>query len=378
MFPLLRPVRGWAVLCLLLALTGCWDAREVEERTSVIALGVDVHPQGYEVTVQVPNPLKVVGSGGSGGGGGEGGQDAVQLFTGVGKTLNDAMNEIRNQTNQRIFFGHTQLLLIGDQMARKGISGMLDAFRRNPEIRRRQWALVVKGTAKDAMKASPKLAQIPMEYMVAMIANGVREGRYSEEGLGDLYSNIFNPGKQPILNFIEAEPEKVRWLGLAILNKDRMAGLLPEKESQALLQLRDEEVGESFHTPCDKRGYIVFQPQGLKRDVRIQFQGSRPVIQVNVDVRGEIVEKSCDVDLSRDPVIHALEKQVQRRYEHHAQTMVEKLQKQFRTDACNFGNRVRAYYPQKWKQLNWSEAFTQADVQVNYHVKILRIGLEAK
>ena len=84
--PMYPPLRN-ILFCLLSVslLGGCWDAREIEERTSVIALAFDKHPTGYEISVQVPIPLKIVGSGG--GGGGESGQNAVRSLQGTGKTF---------------------------------------------------------------------------------------------------------------------------------------------------------------------------------------------------------------------------------------------------------------------------------------------------
>ncbi|MFO7291060.1 MAG: Ger(x)C family spore germination protein, partial [Bacillota bacterium] len=54
-------------------LTGCWDRREIEQRSFVFAMAIDEHPKGVEVSVQIPIPIMIVGSGG-GVGGGQGGQ----------------------------------------------------------------------------------------------------------------------------------------------------------------------------------------------------------------------------------------------------------------------------------------------------------------
>lgn len=48
-------------LCVLLVmslvpLTGCWSRKELNELALVMALGIDLVPEGYAVTVQVMNP----------------------------------------------------------------------------------------------------------------------------------------------------------------------------------------------------------------------------------------------------------------------------------------------------------------------------------
>lgn len=48
-------------LCILLIisltlLTGCWSRKELNDLALVMALGIDLDPGGYAVTVQVMNP----------------------------------------------------------------------------------------------------------------------------------------------------------------------------------------------------------------------------------------------------------------------------------------------------------------------------------
>lgn len=371
-----RPLHkaGILWLCMVL-LTGCWDAREIEERTSVIAVAVDQHAEGYEVTVQVPIPTKIVGSGDGGGGGS--GQNAVQLFTGTGKTMTDALEAIENQTNQRIFFGHARLLLFGEELAREGIGKSLDSLRRHPEIRRRQWPIVVKGKAKEAIKSSPKLEQIPMEYILRLLENGVREGRHTNQGLGDLYIDLVNPAKEPILNYMEIEPRRTRWLGLAVFHQDRMVGTLSRKESQQLLHIREGKVGESVDTPCPG-GYIVFQPKELNRKVRVFFTDGIPGIDVRIQVRGGVIEKTCHFDLSRPNALKTVSRAVETVYERRARRVIAKVQKEMKTDVFQFGNQIRAYHPDVWKQIRWEKEFPRTDIRVNYDVKVVRMGLDAK
>lgn len=223
MYPPLRNL----LFCLLSVslLGGCWDAQEIEERTSVIALGIDKHPEGYEISVQVPVPLKIVGSGG----GGESGQNAVQIFSGTGKTVSDTLDDIQNQTNQQLFLGQARILLFGEEVAKDGIGRVVDGLKRRPEIRRRQWPLVVKGKAKDAMKANPKLEQIPMEYIITMMENGSRMGKYNDEDFGKTLINLSSPAKHPMMNFMEISPQQIEWKGLAVFKKGNWSDTYPVK-----------------------------------------------------------------------------------------------------------------------------------------------------
>src|SRR5690606_28201558 len=116
-------------------ITGCWDRREIEQRSAVFAMSMDDHSIGVELSVQIPIPIMIVGTGG-GGGGGQGGQGVFHNFSAVGNTLYAALENLQNQTNHDLFLGHTRLLLLSEKVVRNKGMKILDALRRHPEIRR--------------------------------------------------------------------------------------------------------------------------------------------------------------------------------------------------------------------------------------------------
>jgi spore germination protein KC len=376
-FGRLRLFRGMMVWILLVALlTGCWDQREIEERTSVLALAVDQDPAGYKVSVQVPNPLKIFGAGGGGGGGGE---EAVQMLTGKGKTLMEAMNDIQNQTNQEVFLGHARLVLIGEKVAKKGILPFMDGFRRHPLIRRRLWPLVVKGEARSVLQVKTKLEQVPTVYIMDMVDSGVRDGSMADMTMGRIFKALFNPALNPYLNYIKAEKDTVRWLGLALFKKDKMVGMLNTQESAILLQAKESKTGDPISVPCpDGKGEIVFQPTRVKTKYQINKTKGNVRIHVRILVNGEISEKTCPIDLSQDGHIEKVENTVGQWYERMGNSVLRKTQKEWKTDLFGFGNEIRAFHPDIWKSLNWNKQYPNAQIDLKYQVEIRRFGLDAK
>ncbi|PTX61224.1 spore germination protein KC [Melghirimyces profundicolus] len=377
--PLKRLLNLCVITGCLVLMGGCWDAREIEERTSVAAMALDKTGEGYEVTVQIPNPLKIVGSGGSGGGGGEGGQAAVQLLSGKGETFSDALDEIQFQSNQDLYLGGSRLILISEKLAKYGLHDILDGLRRRPEIRRRQWPIVVKGKAQNALQANPKLEQIPMEYILNMLETGIRDGRFVREGLNDLYVNLANPARQPALNLIEVQKEQITWIGTAIFNKERMVGSLNRKESGPLLRIRKGRSGETMDVSCGKApGKVTFRPKELEKKIRIREAEGRIKIRVDIDVRGSIVEKTCDLDLSDEKALNQVKRTIKKMSDQRADLLVEKAQKELKTDIFNFGDKIRAYHPDLWGRIDWKKEFPRADIDVHFNAIIRRTGILAQ
>jgi spore germination protein KC len=173
-FNLLQRKRWVIILSVffLMLTSGCWDAIEIEKRAVVVALAVDQSPLGHKVSIQVPNPRKTVGGGEEGGGGG-GGAGAVELFSEEGRTLQEAFMQIENETNYPLFTGHTQILLIGEELAKNGTRDLMEGLRRNQQIRRHLWPVIIQGEAKDALDVQVRLEEIPIDYLRETIETGM-------------------------------------------------------------------------------------------------------------------------------------------------------------------------------------------------------------
>ncbi|MCS1351391.1 Ger(x)C family spore germination protein [Mechercharimyces sp. CAU 1602] len=357
------------VLCIVLACTGCWDARELEERTSAMAIGIDKLEKGYQVSVQVPIPSMIGGEGGGDGG-------AVELFYGQGDTLNTAFSDIQKQTNQNLFLGHAQLLVFGEEVAKDGIQELMDGLRRHPDIRRRMWPMVVRGKAKEVLELKPKLDLVPSMYIRDLIEAGVREGWMGDVTLGDVYNRISNPATNPLINQFEIKEGKIKWTGLALFNpQSKVVGTLDSIESAILIQIRSHRTGEVIEVPYQD-GKVIFRADRIDSKSKMGLKKKQVTIKDHVIVEGVILEKTCTTDLEKTAVLSDVEKKISEKYHEVSTGLMTKLQREFRSDGYIYGDTIRARYPRIWRQIVWEKAFTEADIDIHFDVKVKRIGLE--
>ncbi|SFJ61831.1 Ger(x)C family spore germination protein [Thermoflavimicrobium dichotomicum] len=364
------------ILMFSLLITGCWDRREIEERMSVTSLAIDPDKKGYEVTAIVPIPTKIIGGGGGGGGGGEG--SAVEVFSSSGGNLGYVINMLNEKTTESIYLGNTQIVLIGEGQAKRGIGPFIDFLRRNPEVRRQLWPVVIKGKAKDAVKVQTNLEQVPTNYIKDLLETGVEGEEIPNFYLGKLFVELSSPARQaPIVNYIRAEKDKYEWLGVAIFKKDKMVGTLEDKaELSVLLHLREQKKGRIITTTCpDRKEEIVFMPHDVKRTITVTDQ---PQVRANIEIRGEIIEKGCALGFDQKKAFNAIEKQLEAAYEKKAKHLMDRAQKEWKLDIFHFGDWVRAFRPELWKRIDWHHTFPSIPIQVNYKVMVKQIGIESQ
>ncbi|HEX3044728.1 MAG TPA: hypothetical protein VHY08_08220, partial [Bacillota bacterium] len=132
------------ILFCFIGCTGCWDHKELKTQGIVAAIGVDrfAGSKGiYRYTLQVIKANEVSQPKGKTGGGAGGGAP-VWVRTGTGRTPYEAGRNISLQSSRRMFFSHSQALIIGKGAAQLGVRQMIDSDMRFYQIRNIQNFLI--------------------------------------------------------------------------------------------------------------------------------------------------------------------------------------------------------------------------------------------
>ncbi|GEB33523.1 MULTISPECIES: Ger(x)C family spore germination protein [Brevibacillus] len=382
--------KGWlrmAIVCLCASLlTGCWDRRELEERTSVLAIAIDMaegQKDLYRLTVQIPIPIKIAGSSGQGGGGNA---DAVKIMSVTGRTILDANNNLQLRLNQKLFLGHTRVLAVSEEVAKKGISDIMDSFRREPQIRRLMWPIVVKGEAATLLKIKPQLAQIPVVFLMDLIENGVKMGAIPDQTLGDYFNQTSNKSMQPFLNYVQASATEVRWRGVAVFREHKMVGTLNDVQSWSLLQLRNEDRGGDVVIPLPNtdNGYVTFRPHFVKTRLELteKSKGGNKnneafAAMFYCELQGDIVEVTANTKVSPEKFIQDMQRLIKKEMEERAKKLFYQLQKEDNSDILKLGLALRAHhYRDYWEKHDWHKDFKNFPIGVDYTIKVRRLGME--
>lgn len=367
---------------LLLFSAGCWDRQEIEERTSVVAMALDQSREDkglLRLTVQIPIPKKIAGSGASGGGGG-GGREAVRVMSATGHTLTEASRNLQKRLNQEIFYGHTRVIAVGEDLAREGINTVVDALRRTPQIRRLLWPVVVKGEALHLLQSNPKLEQIPMMYLMDLLNNNAKMGMIPDVSLGQFFIHLSDTSREPGMNIVEATSDEVKWVGLAIFEESKMIGQLNPREVVSLLQIRDEKLGGIIEGACKGEGgkKVAFRPKTIKTEKKYRKRAGEMGVQVKVRLEGDIMESQCNTDLTKQEAIQDIQMKLEAEMEQRGDQLFRHLQKEVKQDLFAFGMDIRAKHPEWWDPQKWEKEFPNMKMDVQYEILIRRTGMEMR
>ena len=394
----------------VLALTGCWDRLEIEERAVVLGVSIDTvnpeeaeaeedevsHLQGSQpvpskdmirVAVQIALPGRIpLGPGESGGGGKGGAEKTVWVVDVVGHSLDDAIMNLQQQISSRLFFGHLRVIVVSEKLAEKGLENVNDYFRRNSEVRRMAWMMVSKGNAKELMVAAPKLERVPTLYLMSTLDEGIRMGKFPKDYIGIFWSNSSKKGQEGFLPYVEIKKEQnVEVKGLAFFRGSKMVGKSNPLQIAGYLGVKGiNPAGYRVFVKLDGAPSTVMTAAAHRSSkIGLRIRNGKPVFSVHIAIDVNLEEKMGDKLHINDPkTLRRIELVQQEGSDKSYKEFLEMTQK-LGSDICGFGEIVRSRQPAFWNRHvktkeRWQKMYKEVEFEVSTSIKIRRIGMKAK
>lgn len=385
-----RMIATILVCCVCLLLTGCWSRRELNELAITVGLGIDKIGDRFIVSAQVVDPGQVAMQSGGGAN-----RVPVTVFQESGTTIVETLRKMTTSAPRRIYLSHLRMLIIGEEMARSGISETLDFLSRAHETRTDFFIAIAKGTrAYDILNVLTPLEKIPANHMFYSLETSAQfwaptHGIFLDE----MVNNLSEQGKSPAVTGIQLKgsPSKgdslnnilsvtpfseLEYAGLGAFLEDKLIGWLDEDESRGFNYIQGFVQQSIGHIDCPDGGRIATDVIRTHTRVKGSVVDGQPSILVRVYAEGDVAEVSCGIDLQNPDAIMKLNKQINKKLATLIDGPIRKAQQELKTDFLGFGNVFRKTYPKEWEQwrTNWNEIFVAMPVQVEVDYRIRRIG----
>lgn len=198
------------LVCLLMGivvLSGCKSSLEVEQLAIVAGFSVDLNEEDPQKPVLMT--FEVMDLGGDASGKSSSVSSTVIQMDGVG--VFDAVRNASMKTTNRLYFAHAKVMLIGEEVARKGIAPYLDWVMRDAEPRLTLRLLVTKGS----MGATALDTQFPINPVTSfgiddMVLNDTETLAFIPSvRLYEAFNAIYETGMDLVLPAIEVNPDEI-------------------------------------------------------------------------------------------------------------------------------------------------------------------------
>ncbi|TYP49234.1 Ger(x)C family spore germination protein [Thermosediminibacter litoriperuensis] len=355
---------------------GCWDMVDIDKRFFVGNIGVDRAEDGEQMLVTFTFPIVRKIAGGQGGGQGGGGGSTIVVISTVTDSIHAAARQAAMRLSRRLFFEHTRVILIGEELARDGIEEVVNFLERNTEINRRGRVIVVRGKAKDALTIKNEIEVLLALYIANIFENRDICARFIETDVDEFMKQVHSMNGNVLLPRLTPGKTDVKIGGAAVIKKYKLVGWLEENETLGANFVLGEISGADIM--IDIPGYkypVVFTVTHNKAAMELLEAGDYPKFRVKLEVKGEIVETPEQIQLAPE-MLKIIEKMLEDRINHMVLASIRKLQEEYQVDLLGFGEYLSKYKPDVWEEYkkDWENIFPDAEINVETKVKIRGIG----
>ena len=374
-------VKFIAVLLLALTLSGCWNSKELDELAIVMGYGIDTGTDAgmIDMTAQIAVLQSSSGGGSSGGSSESSGDQSYWNITRTGSSVFSILRDYTHESSRKLYSPHTQVLIYGEDLAKRGVRDSLDFFLRDHETRMTVWLLVAKGRASDIFKVKSKLNSEPALNIAELVKAQTNTSETPQIKILDFVKRLLSDTTAPIAPIVEVSNDgsnsSIEVSGTAVFDQDKMIGELDKAQTRGLLWVLGEV----------KSGIVQIDAPGGSADIEISNAMSDQSVEllddgsvkvhVTITASGNVGSQTGSETLTTPENIKILEQNFSQRITDEVYTCLNKA-KELDADIYGFGDMVYKKYPKQWESMkdNWDEIFKNIDLELEVKVAIRGSG----
>lgn len=378
-------IRFLLLIGFVLLLTGCWDRKEVNDLAIITIAGIDKKDdERLELTVLIYVPKGGGGQQMDGGSSSGGGEQLVRSAEGV--TMADAMSKLQQKFPRRLFWAHTEVILIDEELAKGDIRPRFDFILRHPQLRERAHIFVSKQKVKELLSIQPPLERDLAEVLheLALLKIGI------DVTTKELAQMLISDGGAAAVPYIEKLPpqsgqkekETIAYItGSAVFKNGKMVGYIDEKVTRGVLWLRNEiELSIVTVKPDNAEGHISMNL--LRADSKLipKIENGIWKITLKTETEDDIIQNATNLELKDKKNIVMLEQKLIEEINERVNLTLEVVQKGMEADIFGFADAFHRAYPDIWnKNKNqWNDIFPNVEVTIETKANVRRPGMVTK
>ncbi|MEV5029289.1 Ger(x)C family spore germination protein [Paenibacillus sp. LPE1-1-1.1] len=361
-------------------LTGCWDLQLLIKKKMINGISFDAAKDGQLAGSVSAVILKSKGSG----------QFEVksEQFQATGDSVFNVGSIIDSMLPGTIEASKTHVLIVGEDLAKRGIMSLLEFFYRYPKGYLASDVLISKGLASEVLSFETT-ENSPAAYSIKQMVDG-SESRtiVPKQNLFTLWSQITDPGVDAVLPMIHKTKNKALVVdSIALFNGTKFTGAsLSRDESTMLLLLMDKLNKHAFmEIPLKQSSeeskfkettanMITFEARKVKRSFKVSVNKNTQEIEcsLKVDLYGAI--SSSPSHMGRKIDREQLNQEISAILSKQAAEVASKLQKA-NCDALGIGRKLRVNHSNLWKNIVWKNKHKDVQLKPSIQVHITSTGV---
>lgn len=352
--------------------SGCWNYREVDKFLIVAGMAIDKGTKKhFQITVEIMQT--------------DAGNDTKmksKIMTAEGDTVFDAVRNMISISGKRLYWSHTQVIILSKEIASEGVIKAIEWFIRDAEPREDTHILISEeASAKEIFDGQATTDDIKSLVLDTILTNQVNLTKAPIADVLRISIELKTKGISaiaPSIKLIQIDGKMVpQIMGTAIIKSDKLVGFLNGDDTKDLIFIRNEVkdglliekmLANDVPTPVSLE---IFKSKTKVKPVVVD---KNIKININIDTIAAIGEISGKGNFIDDKGRMMLERNAENTLKKRIGTLIKKIQSEYDTDIFGFGSKLRENNVKVWNSVenNWEEHTfknLKVDVEAKVHIK---------
>ena len=417
-------------IIILTTLTGCYDYREINTLAIVSATEINKIGDEYQVSVQAINPQapdKTTNS-----------QAPFIIYTGTGKTIQEAYRSITLSASRFMYSNHLDLLIINEKIAKENISDLIDYYIRNPGIRNEFYVLISKDD--NILSITTPIDEISSASIKESIENNYKYyGVSSRTTFSEFVNMNLNPNQEIVLPTIElikdthtedknineskdnnddvnankdkdnndnndknksnnsedknnkSNQEENESDGTSNKNTEKtevkdkylLGGYAIFKNNKLVGYLNNKEsINYNILTNNIKNTIITYECSKNKylaveiTDSNSSIKTKNNKVSININLKGNINESHCNIDITKNKNIKKISHEIEEKLNKEITNDILNVRDNYHTDIYKFKDIIYKHDYSYYQKIknNYDEAYQNLDISVKTNIQLVEKG----
>lgn len=271
------------IVCLFFV-SGCYDYQELSDMNIVNGIGISYEDGMYTVNLEMVKSEKAD----------SGISMSTNVITAKDEVLADAINKATNNSGKEAYFKHVDLVIISEELAKKGINDVVDYLLRDVTMSSTFFTVVAENPEEILN------TKLDGDSISGLIVDTIRYNVDSAQldNIDIIVSNITNKRKDIALPYIELDDKNVVIENIAYFRTTKMVDTIDSKIYRFLML-------KGNNLDFDSDGTVV---NIFNKDVKYDIQKDKIVI--HIAGMSKVKKVNPDLNLEEYEVYPVIEKQI--------------------------------------------------------------------
>ena len=318
------------ILFCLFMVTGCFDYRELNDINIINSIGVD-----YVVYFETIKNKKSESA-------------TTSIVKAQDKMFAKAINKAINNAGKSVYLKHVKLLIIGEDLAEKGISDVVDYLVREISLSTSFFTIVAK-EPKKILKVSNN-----GDAISNIIVDTIKSNMDADtlDNIDIIASNLYNDKLDITLPYVKISGKNVDLENIGYFKKDKMMGKYNNRIFNFLML-------KSKNIEFENKGNIL-----SIYNKKVTYKVEKDKITINVKGLGKVKKINEDIDLKKQESYEKLENEINKAIYDEIKEFIE-VTRNDEADVLGFRN---LYYKKYQKNIN------NINYEINTNIKVSKNG----